>query len=107
MKVYRFDKENAARKPGTTSIGDAIGQMLDAYRIRTQFDESSLVAFWGKIVGQTIASRTTSVYLKEKVLFLQIDSAPLRNELVIAKSKLISSLNKEFGYEMIDDIMFV
>ncbi|TAE41949.1 MAG: DUF721 domain-containing protein [Runella slithyformis] len=107
MKVYRFDKESSTRRPGARTIGDAINQLLDTYRIRTQFDESSLVAFWGKIVGQTIAERTTNLYVKEKVLFLQIDSAPLRNELVIAKSKLILMLNKEFEYEMIEDIVFL
>jgi len=107
MKVYRFDKENTTRKPGTRTIADAIGQLLDTYRIRAQFDESSLVAFWGKIMGQTIASRTTNLYIKEKKLFLQIDSAPLRNELVIAKSKLIQTINKEFEHEMIEDIVFI
>lgn len=107
MKVYRFDKENTTRKPGARTIADAIGQLLDSYRIRKQFDESSLVAFWGKIMGQTIAARTTNLYVKDKILFLQIDSAPLRNELVIAKSKLIQMINKEFEHEMIDDIVFI
>jgi hypothetical protein len=43
----------------------------------------------------------------DKILFFQLDSAPLTNELVIAKRKLIESLNREFGYELITDTLFV
>jgi predicted nucleic acid-binding Zn ribbon protein len=107
MKVYRFDKEASSRRPGARSIADAINLLLDSYRIRAQFDESSLVAYWAKIVGKPIADRTSKVYIKDKVLFLEIDSAPLRNELVIAKSKLVQALNKEFEHEMIEDIVFL
>jgi hypothetical protein len=105
--IYRFKKENAARRPGTISIGDAIGKMLDTYRLRAQFDETSVKAYWEKLVGQDIASRTITIYVKDKVLFLRLSSAPLTNELVIAKRKLIESLNKEFGYELITDIVFI
>ncbi|MCU0338613.1 MAG: DUF721 domain-containing protein [Spirosomaceae bacterium] len=105
--VYRFNKDNAARRPGATTVGDAIGQLLDRYQLRTQFDESSVKVFWEKLVGPQIASRTSHLYVKDKVLFLQLDSAPLTNELVIAKRKLIESLNREFGYELITDIVFV
>jgi predicted nucleic acid-binding Zn ribbon protein len=105
--IYRFKKENASRRPGAITIGDAIGKMLDTYRLRPQFDESSVKAYWEKLVGHEIASRTNTIYVKDKILFLQLSSAPLTNELVIAKRKLIESLNKEFGYELITDIVFI
>ncbi|MFN4145334.1 MAG: DUF721 domain-containing protein [Runella sp.] len=105
--VYRFDKENAARRPGITTIGEAINQMLDKYRLRNQFDETSVRAYWERLVGQDIATRTAEVYVKEKVLFLRLTSAPLANELVLAKQKLIQALNREFGYEIITDLVFI
>jgi len=105
--IYRFKKENAARRPGAVTIGEAIGKLLDSYRLHTKFDETSVKVHWEKLVGQEIASRTTSIYVKDKVLFLQLNSSPLTNELVIAKQKLITSLNREFGYELITDIVFI
>jgi predicted nucleic acid-binding Zn ribbon protein len=105
--IYRFKKENAARKPGTSSVGDAIGKMLEMYRLNAKFDETSVNVHWEKLVGSKIAARTSAIYVKEKVLFLQLTSAPLAQELVIAKRKLIESLNREFGYEIITDIVFI
>lgn len=105
--IYRFKKENASRRPGTVTIGEAIGKMLDTYRLHSKFDETSVKVYWEKLVGQEIASRTTSIYVRDKVLFLQLNSSPLANELVIAKRKLIASLNREFGYELITDIVFI
>ncbi|MCU0341631.1 MAG: DUF721 domain-containing protein [Spirosomaceae bacterium] len=101
------DYGQTTRCHGDTIVGDAIGQLLDQCPLRTQFDESSVKVFWEKLVGLQIASRTSHLYVEDKILFLQLDSAPLTNELVIAKRKLIESLNREFGYELITDTLFV
>ena len=107
MAVYKFNKENSSRRPGVRPLGEIIEQLLYTYRIKGRFDETHVTAFWEKIVGKTIASRTETVYVKDKVLFLKIESAPLRNELVLAKSKLILMVNREYDYEIINDIVFI
>lgn len=105
-QYYKFDKGKASRKPGITPLKEAIEQMIDSYRLRTSFDETYLTAHWGKIMGHTIASRTQKVYVKNRILFLQIDSAPLRNELVHAKGKIIELINREMKTNLIDDVIF-
>ena len=104
---YRFDKEKASRRPGVTPLKDAIEQMLDKYKLRNRFDQSYVVAHWDKIMGSTIAKRTKIVYIKERTLFLQIDSAPLRNELLRAKSKIIELINREMNSEIVNDVVFI
>lgn len=105
-QYYKFDKGKASRKPGITPLKEAIEQMIDSYRLRTSFDETYLAAHWGRIMGHTIASRTQKVYVKNRKLFLQIDSAPLRNELVHAKVKIIELINREMKTDLIDDVIF-
>ncbi|QRR03768.1 DUF721 domain-containing protein [Dyadobacter sandarakinus] len=104
---YRFDKEKASRRPGVTPLKDAINQMLERYSLRNRFDQSYVAAHWDQIMGTAIASRTRSVYIKEGVLFLQIESAPLRNELLRAKSKIIELINKDMGSNLVHDVVFV
>ena len=106
-QYYRFDKEKASRKPGITPLKEAISQMLDAYRLKNSFDETYLAAHWSTIMGQPIASRTTKVYVKDGVLFLQIESAPLRDELVRAKHKIIELINREVKADLIRDVVFI
>jgi predicted nucleic acid-binding Zn ribbon protein len=104
---YRFDKENAARRPGIKTLGEAIDLMLKRYQLETKYDQTYLAAHWEKIIGKEIASRTSAIYMKEQTLFLKIESSALANELVIAKSKLIQTLNREFGYELVTEIVFI
>ena len=104
---YRFDKEKASRRPGVTPLKDAIDQMLDRYKLRNRFDQSYVVAHWDKIMGSAIAKRTKKVFIKDRTLFLQIDSAPLRNELVQAKSKIIELINREMNSELVNDVVFI
>ncbi|PWJ58296.1 uncharacterized protein DUF721 [Dyadobacter jejuensis] len=104
---YRFDREKASRRPGVTPLKDAIEQMLDKYQLRNRFEQSYVVAHWDKIMGSTIASRTKKVFIKDRSLYLQIESAPLRNELVRAKSKIIELINREMGSELVEDVIFI
>lgn len=104
---YRFDKEKASRRPGITPLKEAIDQMLDRYKLRNRFDQSYVVAHWDKIMGSAIATRTKKVYIKDNILFLQIESAPLRNELFRAKGKIIELINREMGSALVQDVIFV
>jgi hypothetical protein len=106
-QYYKFDKEKSSRKPGITPLKDAIEQMLQAYKLKTSFNETYLSAHWEKIMGAAIASRTSKVYVKDRVLFLQLESAPLRDELVRAKHKIIELINREMKTSVIDDVVFI
>ncbi len=104
---YRFDPEKASRRPGITPLKDAIEQMLERYQLRNRFDQSYVVAHWDKIMGSTIASRTKKIFIKDRSLYLQIESAPLRNELVRAKSKIIELINREMKSDLINEVIFI
>jgi len=104
---YRFDKEKASRRPGITPLKEAIDLMIERYRLRNKFDQSYVVAHWEKIMGTAIGSRTKTVYIRDRKLFLQIESAPLRNELVRAKSKIVELINREMNNDLVEDVIFI
>ncbi len=106
-QTYRYNRENATRVAGTTTLKDAIGQLLKAYQLQSRFNETYLEAFWGRMMGQAIASRTNRLYVRDRKLYIEISSAPLRNELVTAKQKVIQLVNKDMGSEVIDDVVFI
>ena len=106
-KTYHYNRENATRVAGTTTVKDAIGQLLKAYQLQTRFNETYLEAFWGRMMGPTIASRTNRLYVRDRKLYIEIASAPLRNELVNAKQKLIQLVNKDMGTDVIEDVIFI
>ncbi|MFS0490876.1 DUF721 domain-containing protein [Leadbetterella byssophila] len=96
-----------ARKTQAQSVGEAFEAFLNAYKLRSRYNETYLVAYWEKLMGTSIAQRTEKLYINRGVLFLGISSAPLRQELVLAKSRIIALLNKEMGAEIITDVVFI
>lgn len=93
-------------KPETLSIHDAFEKMLDVYRLRGRYMETNLVASWEKITGKLIATHTTSLSIKNNVLMVFLDSAPLKQELKAHKNRLVQLVNEEMGVELINDIRF-
>lgn len=106
-QTYKYSRENATRVAGVTTLKDAIGQLLKHYQLQTRFNETYLEAFWGRMMGPSIASRTNRLYVRDRKLHIEIASAPLRNELVNAKQKLIQLVNKDMGTDVIDDVVFI
>lgn len=106
-QYYKFDKERASRKPGVTPLKEAIERMFSAHHMKKGFEESYVSAHWEKIMGLPISSRTQKVFVRDRVLFLQIESAPLRNELVHAKKKIIELINREMKGDIIQEVVFM
>lgn len=86
---------------------DAFESFLKTFNLKSKFNESYLVTYWEKIMGPSIAGRTEKIYISKGVLFLQITSAPLRQELILAKTKLIKMLNEEIGENVINEVVFI
>lgn len=95
-----------ARKNDSLSLGEAIERLMLAYQLEAPFKASYIASNWEAIMGKGIAARTQEVYIKNEVLFLRLDSAPLKNELRLNKQRLIDLLNKEVGQTTIKDIHF-
>ncbi|MTI40379.1 DUF721 domain-containing protein [Fulvivirga lutimaris] len=95
------------RKSETTSVGDAISDLLKQYHLQERFDENRLIHSWKKLMGATIANRTSKIFIKNKVLFIELTSAPLKKELSMSKAKIVSIFEKEIGKDIIKEIIFM
>lgn len=95
------------RKPNDVTMKDAISKMLDVYRLRKKFDETSILAIWPEIMGTAIANRTTQIYIKDKKLFIRIESSVIKNELVMVRQGIIQKLNEHAGSMVINEMVFL
>jgi len=95
------------RKPNDVTMKDAISKMLDVYRLRRKFDETSILAIWPEIMGTAIANRTTQIYIKDKKLFIRIESSVIKNELVMVRQGIIQKLNEHAGSMVINEMVFL
>ncbi|MBC7418092.1 MAG: DUF721 domain-containing protein [Pedobacter sp.] len=95
------------RKPNDVSVKDAISKMLDVYRLRKKFDETSIVAMWPEIMGIAVANRTKQIYIYDKKLFIRLESSVIKNELLMVRQGIIQKLNEKAGTEVISEIVFL
>ncbi|HNP18169.1 MAG TPA: DUF721 domain-containing protein [Fulvivirga sp.] len=95
------------RTSTTTSVGDAINDLLDDYKLKGRFNEKRLIDSWGTLMGNTIANRTNRIFIKDKVLFIELSSAPLKKELSMSKDKLLLIFEKEYGQGVVTEIVFM
>lgn len=95
------------RKPNDVTLKDAIGKMLDVYRLRRKFDETSILAIWPEIMGTAIANRTKQLYIHDKKLFIRIESSVIKNELLLVREGIIQKLNEHAGSIVITEMVFL
>jgi hypothetical protein len=89
------------------TLKEVILALIEEYRLKDGLQESRLISSWDNIAGKFIASNTESIYIRKKNLYIKLNSAALKHELLFAKSDLINSLNKSVGQEVITDIIFL
>ena len=92
-------------KQNLSSLGAAIELFLKQNRLDKKIDSSSLTVNWKEIAGEMIAKHTTRLFLKDHTLFIQVDSAALKNELHFLKSQLIQNVNRYLKKELIKELV--
>lgn len=98
-------KSNQGRKKEAAPLEEAFNELLKAYRLEDKFKEKQLISSWGEIVGKTIADRTTSVFIKEKKLFVKLSSGPVKKELMLNRSKVLILIEGKVGKGVVEDLI--
>ncbi len=93
------------KKKDGIPIRSLIEQMIQKFDVEDRFSEARVVTLWRKLMGRPIVDRTKSVYVKDRKLFVEVVSAPLRNELHYAKEKIKSMINEDLGEEYILEVI--
>jgi hypothetical protein len=94
------------RKNNEATIGDLIDQFLKAYRLDGKMKELDIINSWGEMMGTAVANRTKEIYIRNKTLFLTMDSSVMRDELAHGKNIIIQRVNEKAGFEIINNIYF-
>jgi len=90
---------------GEYSMQDAIQQFLRKSRIKGSIQALQIEDVWEKIMGKTIARYTDSIQIINHTLFITSQVAPLKNELLYQKDKIIERVNDALGEKAITDVV--
>lgn len=93
------------RKKNTQKIDEVIKEYLKALKIDDKLKEVNLIKSWDDMVGKTIAKSTKEIFIKDRKLFIRLNSSVIRNELFMLRDGLKKALNDKAGEEIIDEII--
>ena len=93
------------RRTNTVSIAQVIEEVIGEYNIGDKLKEARIVAAWPEVLGP-LAKPDDQLYIKNKILFANLSSPVIRNELSMMRSILVRNLNEKAGGEVITDIVF-
>jgi predicted nucleic acid-binding Zn ribbon protein len=93
------------RKKNTQKLGEVIQEYLKALKIDDKLKEVRLIRSWDTMVGKTIARSTKEIYIKDRKLFVKLNSSVIRNELFMIRDGLKNALNEQAGESIIDEVI--
>lgn len=94
------------RTSNEASLKDVIDRWLRAYRLDGKMKELDIINAWSEMMGTAVAHRTKEVKIRNKTLYLKMDSSVMRDELAHGKQIIIERVNQKAGSEIINDVWF-
>ncbi|MDH3247148.1 MAG: DUF721 domain-containing protein [Saprospiraceae bacterium] len=91
-------------KKNERTLKEVLGDFLHSPKIRDKYYQVSIEAAWRKHLGATIASYTTDFRFRKGRLSVNVNSAPLREELNTGRDKLVQLLNEALDDPVIHEI---
>lgn len=89
---------------GEYSISEAIQQFLNKSRIKGEIQALQIEEVWEEVMGKTVARYTEKLQIYGNKLVITTPVAPLRQELVYQKEKIIQRVNEAMGKDIIRDV---
>ncbi|MFN4123371.1 MAG: DUF721 domain-containing protein [Flavobacteriales bacterium] len=88
-------------------IEDLIRIFLRQNGLEKGYLEFQVLECWKNYMGPMINARTTDLFIRDKTIFVKLSSAPLKQELAMAKTKILEQLMTEVPDAQIEDIRFI
>ncbi len=93
------------RKSNELSLGEVIKEFIRAFQMEDKLNEIRITTAWEKVMGPQINTLTEKIAYKNHTLTVFLRSAPLREELFMARTKITGLINKELGKELVKEII--
>jgi len=94
------------RRSNTQSLGDVLKDYISENKIERKLKEVDIVHSWEELLGKTIASYTRNISLKYGIIYLEISSSVVKNELFLMREEICRKLNEKAGEEIVKRIVF-
>ena len=95
----------AKRISNQSVVGDIVNQIIMNNKLEPGLNQVSVVEAWATLMGNGVNSYTKNVALRNNILYVELTSAVLREELSYGKNKIIQMINDELGKDVVREVV--
>jgi predicted nucleic acid-binding Zn ribbon protein len=92
------------QRDNLNSIHDLLSQFLKEEGLEDGLLRTRVYSLWDELLGITVAKNTTQKYIKNRTLFVHLDSSVIRNQLFMMRHDIVKQINKQLGKEVISEL---
>lgn len=93
------------RRTETMHIGDVLNEFFSRPYVAAKVAEGRLPDTWREVVGERVASLTSSLRLENHVLYAHITSSVVRAELFNRREALAAEINRISGVRLVNVVI--
>jgi predicted nucleic acid-binding Zn ribbon protein len=94
----------ASRKNKDQPLKVLIQEMLKNAGMDGRYTELEIIRCYKEVVGDVIARKTLQARVRNRTLQIKLDSGPLKEELSMAKRKIIGLVNERMGVVVLENM---
>lgn len=88
------------------SLGEAMMAFINSRpKLKGMMQAHQLTEIWESVMGKTIAKYTEKLEIHKGTLFITTSVAPLRQEIMFQRERIISEVNKAFDSAVVEKIV--
>ena len=87
-------------------LKDVLQHFIDQKPLKKGITKVRLVLAWKEVMGNNVQAYTDQIDLVGKRLYVQLRSAPLKNELHFSQKTIVEKLNEHIGETVISQLIF-
>lgn len=95
----------AKRLNDQNTVGDVLKHIIEVNKLQTGLNQIDVREAWKNLMGNGVNHYTQNVILKGSVLYVELSSSVLREELSHGKSKIIAMINEELRRDVVRDVV--
>ncbi len=88
-------------------LGDALKELVDELGLTRRIREYDVTTVWPRVVGKHIAAVAEVKSIRNGILVIRVTNPAWRQELVLRRRELITSINTEMRETVVRDIHLI
>ncbi len=95
----------AKRNNEVLNFSEALSKFVSTNKLEKGLEKVNVKDVWAEQMGSGVSNYTTAIEFKNSVLYVQLSSSVLREELSYGKVKIITMLNEALGKDTIKKLI--